>query len=128
MTPLEGIAHQIAREARAAANCAIPGWAYSVVVPVEGFHGEIKQGFHIRSHPVRAKSEELVTIDTDLLNIETERATLHFYLRNEIEPFIIGVGKVRVLDVPKGLVLFAGDERDGVRIGHGDAGSLAYND
>jgi hypothetical protein len=118
MTPLEGIAHQIAREARAAASCVIPGWAYSVAISVELFDGEIKQGFHVRSYPVRAVADELVTIDTDFLDGVTDPDALNLLLRNELEPFIIGIGKIRISETEKGLVVFADDERDGVRLVH----------
>ncbi len=45
MTPLEGVAHQIAREARVAANCAMPGWAYSVVPPSGLLDSEIEKHY-----------------------------------------------------------------------------------
>jgi hypothetical protein len=85
MTTVEGIAHQIAREARIAANCAMDGWAYSVVIPVELFRNEVQKRFFIRSHPTRSTIlTELVRIDTDFLNVVTDTLALNHLLRLEL--------------------------------------------
>jgi hypothetical protein len=111
MSPLEGLANQIASEARAAANCALPGWRYSVIIPSELFGGEIEKSFAIRSHPSRsAEPTELVRIDTDYLNVKSEVAALNLLLRMELEPFIIGVGLVKAVETAKGIVILAGEE------------------
>ena len=110
MSPLEGAAHQIAREARVAANCAQPGWAYSLDIPRRLFRGEMKHPDRICSYAsVSTILGELVRIDIDLLDIEAGAHALKFLLRSELEPFIIGVGKVRAVETAKGIVIMRED-------------------
>jgi len=126
MTHLEGIAHQIAREARIAANCAAPGWAYSVAIPRSLFLGEMPQTKHVCSHPTRStKLGEIVRIDLNFLNDVTNTTALKLLLRMELEPFIIGVGKVRAIEDAKGLILMSCEEGKGVDITHFYASSTS---
>ncbi len=110
MTPLEGVAHRIAREARVAANCATTDWAYSVVPPSGLLDGEIEKRFPARSYPTRAAvPNELVRIDLDFVDVESDLSSLKFLLRMEIEPFIIGVGEVRTEETAKGVKVLRRD-------------------
>lgn len=119
MNILEGIAHQIAREARIAANCALDGWAYSIAVSGDLFLGEMEKTQAVRSYPTRsAIARELVRIDLDFPNVEPHAATLKFLLRMELEPFIIGVGQVRIFEPEEGLISLRRDERQVMGLGH----------
>jgi hypothetical protein len=119
MTKLEGIAHQIAREARIAANCKMPGWAYSVAVPCGLFLDEMQQVERIRSYATRAAEPgELVRIDLDFLDVVADLPALKFLNCMELEPFIIGVGKVRAIETAKGLIVTSGDQGQKISLRH----------
>ena len=119
MTPFEAVAHQIAREARIAANCAMPGWAYSVVPPGGPLDGEVEKRFPVRSYPTRSTvPEELVRIDLDFLDVVSDLSSFKLLLRMELEPFIIGIGKVRTEVTAKGIKVLRCDERDGIGFSH----------
>lgn len=119
MTPLEGIAHQIACEARIAANCAMDGWAYSISVPASLFSGEVEKTEPIRSYPTRSTiAGELVRIDLNLPHIEPHHASLAFLVSVELEPFIIGVGKIIAQKTAEGIVLHCVDKRQEVGLAH----------
>lgn len=121
MDHLEGIAHQIAREARIAANCAQPGWAYSVSVPSALFVREVKQTQAVASYATRSDvPNELVRIDLDLHDIKTDLVALKLLLRMELEPFIIGVGQVRTRETAKGLMVLRAEERQEILLAHHD--------
>jgi hypothetical protein len=115
MTDLEGLLHQIAREARVAANCALPGWAYAVILLSSNLLGETKQIKSTCSYATRATMPfELVRINLDFLDEVADLATAKLLLRMDIEPFIIGVGKVRTIETEEGLVILASDESEGI--------------
>lgn len=114
MTPLEGVAHQIALEARVAANCAnsaVPGWGYSVAVPEGLFLCKTQKVERILSYPSRnTVAAELVRIDLDFLDEITDTSALKLLLRKELEPFIIGVGEIRAIESAKGLIVARMDQ------------------
>jgi len=116
MNALEGVLHQIAREVRVAANCALPGWTQSIVFSGVLAKGELEQAVPIGNYPTRsAEANELVRINLNLLDHIADPATVKFLLRMELEPFIIGVGKIRAVETSEGLVIFA--SKEGERIG-----------
>lgn len=119
MTGLEGLLHQIAREARVAANCAIPGWKHSIVFTDVLAASKLQQAVPIGSYPTRStEPNELVQIDLDVFDGIADRSTLACQLRMELEPFIIGVGKIRAIDTCKELIILAADEGKRVSLGH----------
>jgi hypothetical protein len=82
MTDLEGLLHQIAREARVAANCALPGWAYAVILLSSNLLGETKQIKSTCSYATRATMPfELVRINLDFLDEVADLATAKLLLR-----------------------------------------------
>jgi hypothetical protein len=101
-----GLCFQIASVARGAACVGAAwardpkcpqGWSSSVLLPRRLFTREAVENVDVVTGIRRAAvSGELARIDFDLLDSEPLAAALRGLLRAEIEPFIIGVGHVRV--------------------------------
>jgi hypothetical protein len=72
----------------------------SRLVLLPGFlHGESAERHGILLQPARKTvSSELVWVDDHLIESDADRAILRLLLRRELEPFIIGVGEVEVVD------------------------------
>lgn len=99
MDDVEGIAHQIAREARMAANCAlVTGRIFALDIPASLFDSEMEKRLPVRSHFLGiAEHGELCRIDLNPSHLLPHADALIANIRRELEPFIIGVGKVRVI-------------------------------
>lgn len=112
---LLGILRQIASVARAAAagSLAGSGWVSSIaILPVSYSSSEIQQTLKCVICPCRAtEPNELVRLDFNLPDVIPRRNEWQCLLRLEIEPFIMGVGQVRVRDTSKGIVIVGLDER-----------------
>jgi hypothetical protein len=91
-----------------------PGWSRLVVLASGLLNGEIKQSFCVASHPMRRTEPlELVKVHLNADRVLAAPHPLAVLLRDELEPFIIGVGKVRADFTPEGIVVLSADDRDG---------------
>ncbi len=105
-TALEGIAFQIAHEARASACCTSEGWASAISIPSRYINGEMEGKIHVQSYSIRSPDpDELVRIYFDGFYKKESADALVRDLRRELEPFIIGAGLVCVRETPNGLVI-----------------------
>jgi hypothetical protein len=110
MSRMEDIAKGLASVGRGAACAATPDWARSITLTTSLFGSELLKRVECTSMPCRvAVLGELVRIDFDFNVIVSTKNDLAHLLRLEIEPFIIGVGEVRVEDAPKGVIIRKAD-------------------
>jgi hypothetical protein len=112
---LYGGLHQLANAIRAAAAVAheTPGWSRSLYVARTFFDGEVFKHLEVSLVPSRqTKPKELVRVDFDLLGFASLAGEVVTLLRMELEPFIIGVGQVRIEEIPEGLAVMLSDNRD----------------
>jgi hypothetical protein len=111
------IADVLRSKARLAARCGEGRHSWFLVLKAGGFHSEDPEAFAVASGPVlSAEAGELVGIDFDL-NETIPLTTVQLLLTMEIEPFIIGVGQVKVRHTPEGLVILRSEGRKSV-LGH----------
>jgi hypothetical protein len=116
---VEALASQVASITRAAAYTATPEWVSSVVCAVGLLDSEISQPIMVALVPARvAIPGELVRVDLNIPTGMPETLEVQFLLHLEIEPFIVGVGKVVVDDAPNGIIVRRVDawENDGCHI------------
>lgn len=110
------LASGLAERVRSAAFVADDRWCSELSVP-RGFldNESSKRGLVALSPCAITEPGELVRIDDHLLDGVPARLLLQEMLIREVEPFIIGVGEVRVVrkEAFDGLVVFAGKEGDG---------------
>lgn len=110
----EGIVCQLAGEVRHAAAVASRtvgyGWGLAMTVPL--FDGEAVKHFHCWSFPYPLTvSDELCRVNLDGLGPVPFANAIYSLLCQEIEPFIIGAGKIRTVQGIDGLKVYAVDLR-----------------
>jgi hypothetical protein len=114
--PLVAPLHRLASSIRSAAITGASDvfgskWCESIGISPGFFDGEIPQGREICRMPMRReKPGELVRVDLNLQSGAELTGVVREFLRMELEPFIIGVGKVRADDAPEGLVIVTAED------------------
>jgi hypothetical protein len=104
--------HQIASALRAVACCATSDWSMLPRLPAVFLDGQVGHSPAVGAMRVRpAEVAELVRLDFHLDNLVASHCETVSLLRLELEPFIIGVGKVRVRDSTEGIVVALADDR-----------------
>jgi hypothetical protein len=78
----------------------------------------VQQSLTIRGHARRpAISRKLGRIDLDFVNVIADLAVFKSLLRKDlVEPFIIGVGEIRTMEIPNGLLILSGNARQETRL------------
>ncbi len=104
---LWGVLHQIASIARVGARGATAEWITSIsILPASYCGGKIPQTVECVICPDRrAVPGELVRLDLNIPHSMSRHGELQRLLCLEIEPFIMGVGNVRVKEATKGIVV-----------------------
>ena len=107
-----GLLHQAASVIRSSARGATQQWACSIVVSGVLCCGEIAQTLQVVACPCRPTiSNELVRFDCHLFDDVPSQNAWKALLRQELEPFILGVGQVRVHDSAEGIIVLRFDKR-----------------
>jgi len=103
---VEDIAKGLASVGRSAARAATPEWARSISLVTPLLGDALFEAVECASTPCRVTIlGELVRIDFDINRRVSVHDDLAHLLTREIEPFIIGVGEVRVEDSLKGIII-----------------------
>ncbi len=102
-----GAAIHIATAAREAAIHADAEWARLVLIPIGLLNGELQEISQIARCPKRPTIPgELVRVHFNFSDgIPIHKSLLCDLVRMDIEPFIIGVGKICVYEIEKGFVV-----------------------
>jgi hypothetical protein len=111
------IIHQLAHKLRAAAICATesPGWARLLMLPRGQLDRDKQQIVTVAISFVKPeKLGEIVRLHFNLPDGMAEPFPVRALIRMELEPFIVGVGKVSVQETVDGLVIVSLDKGDGV--------------
>ena len=119
MTDRDAILHRIAHQIRGAAMSALPDWIWTLTIPRGLSYDVIVEPFEISSVLARpCVRGELTRIDLNLPDNSSTLSVLQDLLAMELEPFIIGRGKVTVQKSPEGLIVIAVDDGQNENIGH----------
>ena len=103
---VEDIAKGLANTARASARAATPQWGRSITLVTPLLGGELSECVKCSSLPLRVTEVgELVRIHFNFSGCVADQDYLSHLLMREIEPFIIGVGQVKVGLTAEGVVV-----------------------
>ncbi len=129
MTFQENALHLIARAARSSAAVATKEWAELISVPRRYLSGEVFECFQVIGAPLRPTIPgELVRVHLNLSGDELSALMFKAALRHELEPFIIGVGEVRVYDTSEGIIVLRRDLWDQILFSRDHDDSPRRND
>jgi hypothetical protein len=107
---MRDVLHEIARAARSAAMSSGDEWSSSISVPGRYLCGEVHEPFQVATVPVPCVIPgELCRVYLNFSGDEVAALMLKASLIYELEPFIIGVGKICCYPTPDGIVILRRD-------------------
>ena len=116
ISALDSHLHRVAHAARQSAMVVATenpasDWGALIVVPAAFFDTEVGKRLEVCCLPVRRKiPNELTRVHLNLDGAEARASVFKAALRKELEPFIIGVGKVTCWEVAEGIVIIGSND------------------